>query len=82
MRLRLYLQHKIEALKSCTIKEFAKEDRNSWRVIKLSESDEVSVSEDEALKRSTAEVVEEPHSLRQLPSSDTRLSRTRVLPHV
>jgi hypothetical protein len=28
----------------------------------------------EALKRSTAEVVEEPHSLRQLSSSDQRLS--------
>jgi hypothetical protein len=28
----------------------------------------------EALRRSTAEVVQEPNSLRQLPSSDTRLS--------
>jgi hypothetical protein len=37
---------KLEALKNCIIKEFAKEDRYSWRVVKLSEGDEVSVSKD------------------------------------
>jgi hypothetical protein len=69
MRLWPYLRHKLETLKSCIIKEFAKEDRNSWRVVKLSESDKVSVSEDEALKRSTAEVVEETRSV-NFPLSD------------
>jgi hypothetical protein len=32
----------------------------------------------EALKRSTAKVVEEPHSLRQLSSSDQRLSNSEL----
>jgi hypothetical protein len=32
----------------------------------------------EALKRSTAEVVEEPHSLRQVSSSDQRLSNSEL----
>jgi hypothetical protein len=46
------------------LKENAKENRESWRVVRLPESDEVSVSEDRGLKRSTADVVEEPQSLR------------------
>jgi hypothetical protein len=49
------------------IKAITEEDHESWRVVKLSESDKVSVSEDRGFEEIDvlAEVVEEPRSLCQ-----------------
>jgi hypothetical protein len=63
------LQHQTTTSRAAyAIKEIAKEDRESWRVVKPSESDKVSVSEEQGFEEIDvlAKVVEEPHSLCQL----------------
>jgi hypothetical protein len=58
------------------IKDIAEEDRKFWRVIKHSESDKVSFSEDRGFQEfdALAEVVEEPRSLCQLSTLSAVIS--------
>jgi hypothetical protein len=65
---------KLEALKTCKIKEFAKENRTPGESSSFSRVMKSASLKTEILKKSAAEVIEEPHSLRELPSSDQPLS--------
>jgi hypothetical protein len=68
MRVWPYLQQKLEALKRlrCMFRTITEEDRKSWRVVKLSKSDEVSVSEDRGFEEIDCRS-RGAQSLRQLP---------------
>jgi hypothetical protein len=60
--------HQTRDTEKLSDQEIAEEDRESWRVVKLSESDEDSVSKDRGFEEIDAlvEAIEEPHSLCQL----------------
>jgi hypothetical protein len=58
------------------IKEIAEEVHESWRVVKLSESDYVSISEDRAFEEINQRRSNNPCV--SCPSSDTRLSNSEL----
>jgi hypothetical protein len=72
------LRHQTRSIdKLHVIKAITEEDRESWRVVKLSESDKVSVSEDRGFEEIDvlAVVVEKPFSLCQLSKLSAVISR-------